>query len=299
MTTYNHDIRHSSTASALWACLAVLTMASGPFKAAQLALIPQILTGDRYVSGMALRQVTGQTAQLLGFAAGGGVLAILEPHIGLLINAATFVASAVWVAIGVRGRPAAQRATATTTPRPAPSGRAPRRAGRRGLVPVPLVVLVCVIGLYVVPEGLAAPYAHGLRIASIGVAVLMAADPAGSVVGAWLLARLRLPTSTGVAATLATVAGLPLIVTAVHPGLVITAALWALSGAFSTAYLIQTQTLIATSLPNHRRGQVLGRMSTCMYASQGVAILGGGFLTQEVVGPATAIAVAGLLATVQ
>src|SRR3954465_3357508 len=36
----------------LWVLVGLLSMAAAPFKAAQLALLPQILTGERYVVGL-------------------------------------------------------------------------------------------------------------------------------------------------------------------------------------------------------------------------------------------------------
>jgi hypothetical protein len=46
----------------LWGLVGVLSAASGPFKAAQLALLPQVLEDrDAYRAGLALRQVTSQT----------------------------------------------------------------------------------------------------------------------------------------------------------------------------------------------------------------------------------------------
>src|SRR5690349_15694853 len=62
---------------ALWVLVGVLSMAAAPFKAAQLALLPRILAGDRYVIGLSVRQITGQTAQLAGFASGGLLLTAL------------------------------------------------------------------------------------------------------------------------------------------------------------------------------------------------------------------------------
>lgn len=272
----------------LWVVVGVLSAAAGPFKAAQLAILPQVLT-DRgaYRVGLALRQVTGQTAQLVGFAAGGVLLVAIEPHVALLLNAATFVASAVLIVVGVRERPA-----------PSAGGKGPAtsdgEAGRGGPV-WPVFALAGLVGLYVVPEGLAAPYAAELGLAATGVGVLMAADPAGSVLGGWLVARLRIPTSATVAVLLAVMAGVPLVVCELGPGLLVSALLWALSGMFSTIYLVQIQEMVVDLVPDHSRGGVMGRLATCLYCSQGVAILGGG-LAAEVYGPFRAVAVAGAAA---
>jgi MFS family permease len=274
----------------LWVLVGALSMAAGPFKAAQLALLPQILTGERYVVGLSLRQVTGQSAQLVGFASGGLLLAAVEPHLVLGLNAATFLISAALIAHSVRPRPA---------PNPgapwAPGETRPVLAGNRALLPA--ITLVCLAGLFVVPEGIAAPYGAALGVGSLGVGLLMAADPLGSVIGAWLLARLRIPATRTAAVLLAAGAGVPLVLCVLGPGLEISIALWGLSGVFSTTYLIVVQAIVVDLVPDHRRGRVLGRISTYLYTSQGLAILAGGFAA-ETTGPFRAVAEAGLLGIV-
>ncbi|MFD2420625.1 MFS transporter [Amycolatopsis pigmentata] len=274
----------------LWACVGLVSIASGPFKAAQLALLPQILPGEAYPAGLALRQVTGQAAQLAGFAGGGFLLAVVEPHVALALDAATFAASALFVLAGVRARPAPSAGTAGSPP----VARAGRPGGAGGRVAV-LYALVCLVGLYVVPEGVAAPYARGIGVAAAGLGLLMAADPLGSALGAWLTTRLPVPASLSAIVMLAAAGGLPLIACVFQPGLAVSMVLWAASGLLSTAYLIKTQVLVVELVPDHRRGRVMGRMTTCLYASQGLAILAGGVATQFA-GPFRTVAGAGLAA---
>lgn len=274
----------------LWACVGLVSVAAGPFKAAQLAILPQVLPGDRYPAGLALRQVTGQTAQLAGFAGGGFLLTVVEPHVALALNAATFAASAVFVLTGVRSRPAPSADPAGT--RSTAGVERPGRAGGRVAV---LYALVCLVGLYVVPEGVAAPYARGIGVAAAGLGLLMAADPLGSALGAWLTTRLPVPAKPAAIVILAAAGGLPLMACVFQPGLVASMALWATSGLLSTAYVIKTQVLVVELVPDHRRGRVMGRMTTFLYASQGLAILAGGVATQ-LAGPFRTIAGAGLAA---
>src|SRR5947208_3217334 len=73
---------------ALWVCVGLLSVASGPFKAAHMSLLPQVLDQEEYPAGVALRQFTTQAAQLVGFAGGGALLVVVEPHVGMLLNAA-------------------------------------------------------------------------------------------------------------------------------------------------------------------------------------------------------------------
>ena len=160
----------------------LLTLGGAPFKAAQQALLPTVLHGDRYVSGLALRTITSQSAQIAGFLGGGALVAVLNAHATLALNSATFLLSGIVIAAGVRRRPAA---------------RAPRGARPAGAATLiwrdprlrALVALSWLVGLFVIPEGLAAPYAAGLGTTVAVVGVLMAADPLGSVVGAWLVSH--------------------------------------------------------------------------------------------------------------
>ncbi|WP_410599793.1 MFS transporter [Amycolatopsis sp. lyj-90] len=271
---------------ALWACTALLSAAAGPFKAAQSALLPQVLGREAFPSGLALRQFTGQIAQVVAFGSGGLVLTLIEPHLGMLVNAGTFVLSAVILLKGVASRPISQ-----DVPEQDGSVRmsAARPAGGTWFL---LYGLVLLVGAYVVPEGLAVPYGHALGVSAFGIGLLLAADPLGSAIGAWLTTRVQLPATPLVASLFAMVAGVPLIVCAFEPGVVVSIMLWAASGAVSTALLIQVQTIVVDLVPDARRGGVMGRMSTCLHCSQGIAILGGGLATQQF-GPFKAVAAAG------
>jgi MFS family permease len=275
----------------LWVLVGLLSMAAAPFKAAQLALLPQILTGERYVVGLALRQITNQSAQLVGFASGGLLLVVVEPHVGLALNAMTFLASAALIAAGVRPRPAARSAE------PSRAATAPTEPPRTGRQLAPVIVLMCLAGFFVVPEGIAAPYGAALGVGSVGIGLLMAADPIGSVIGAWFTTRLRMAPSRSSAVLLAASSGLPLMFCAMGPGLGVSILLWAISGALSTVYVIQAQAIVVQLVPDHRRGRVLGRIATCLYTSQGVAIVAGGIAAQAS-GPFRAVAGAGLVGTV-
>ncbi|WP_051791581.1 MFS transporter [Amycolatopsis jejuensis] len=274
----------------LWASVGLLSFAAGPFKAAQMSLLPEVLgRGERYEAGLALRQFTTQLAQLAGFAGGGLLLAWLEPHVAMGLNAGTFVVSTVLVLLGVRRRPAARGAT-----QPAASGDGRGAGGNRGLVGV-LFGMVLLLGLYIVPEGLAAPYGHQVGAGAVGVGLLLAADPVGSAVGAWASTRISLPTRLPTVVASAVLAGLPLAICAARPGLALTLMLWALSGAMAQVFLIKTQALVVAVVPNHRLGGVMGRMGTVMYCSQGLMIVAGGAVADRL-GPFRATAAAGAVA---
>lgn len=274
----------------LWVLVGLLSMSAAPFKAAQLALLPQILPGERYVVGLSLRQMTNQSAQLAGFATGGLLLTAVEPHVALAANAGTFLASAALILRGVGARPA------PAVPAPADRSEPPVSLARNPRL-VAIVVLVCVAGLFVVPEGIAAPYGVTIGVGTIGIGLLMAADPLGSVIGAWLMARLRLEPTPSTVIALAAGAGVPLVLCALRPGLLPSILLWAVSGALATAYMIMAQAIVVQLVPDHRRGRVMGRIATWLYTAQGLAIVAGG-LAAQATGPFRAVAGAGLLGIV-
>src|SRR5262245_47552806 len=70
--------------------LAVLLGA--PFSAARAALLPDVLPGDTYVAGSAINNITHQASQMLGFLAGGALVAVVGTREALGLDAATFAA---------------------------------------------------------------------------------------------------------------------------------------------------------------------------------------------------------------
>ena len=65
-----------------------------PFSSARAALMPDVLPGDMFVLGSAIGNITYQASQILGFVAGAAVVAVLDPHKTLGIDAVTFGLSA-------------------------------------------------------------------------------------------------------------------------------------------------------------------------------------------------------------
>lgn len=270
----------------LWGLIGVLTLAAAPFKAAQLALLPDVLPGPLLQAGMGLRQITIQAVQVAGLGLGGVLVTATGPATALLGNAVSFLASAALVLTVVRPRPAA-RADAPRSP-----------VAKTGPALAAVYVFAAMIGFLAVPEGLAVPYAATAGVGSLGVGFLMAAVPVGSALGGWWAVRTasRARTPARAVAVPAALSGLPLVLCPLVPGPWWSVGLWALSGGLSTTYLIRLQAAVVDLVPDARRGTVMGRLSTCLTSSQGVAIVGAGVLA-EGVGPAPAVAVSGALAT--
>jgi MFS family permease len=276
----------------LYVLLIVVQLLAAPHDAARGAMLADILDGDLLVVGNSARNVTNQLAQMAGFASGGGVAALVNPYIALAIDAVTFALAALFVVLGVRRRPAS-----------APSGDGGPslwESTRQGLRLVAgdgrlrvLVILAWMIGLSVVPEGLAVPYAAQIGASPATVGLLLAADPLGMALGAFVLARFVRPDRrVRLMGPLAAAAGVPLLICVTQPNLVVSMLLFAACGACA-AYLVVVGAVYARIVPDQARGQAMGLYLSGILASQGVAIALTGLLATRI-GPADTIAVAGI-----
>jgi MFS family permease len=268
-----------------------------PFNAARAATLPVVLPGDHYVLGKAANDMVVQFSQVLGFGTGGVVVAAVGASGGLLIDAATFLLSALLIAGGVRRRPAPVRHGEAGEPR---NWIRDLAAGTSLVARTPqlrtLVALATIAGFYVTVEGLAVPYAAEIGGGPGSAGLLLAASPAGAVAGMWLITlwsperRMRLLGPFAIAACL------PLVLCAAHPGLAITFVLWALSG-LASSYHLPASAAFVQAVPDHQRGQAFGVASTALKSSQGLGILAAGGLA-DWLSPSLALAVMGAMGAV-
>jgi MFS family permease len=273
--------------------LAVLS--TSPFAAAESAIVPTILTGDRYVVGTGLRVTTGQLAQLVGFAGGGAIVGVIGPRWGLAIDAATFAVSAVLIYAFVGQRPVPQRADPRSDP---PYWRSMLDGARtvfgdRRLRS--LMLRAWLAAFYVVPEGVAPSYVAAIGGSTSVVGLVMAADPAGSALGAGLFVRLipdRL--RARLIGPLAFAAALPLIVCALKPGVAASIVLLVAVGVCS-AFQIQASTTFMRLVPDHQRGHAFGLAQSGLIAVQGLGIAAFGVVADHLGAP-RAIGLAGGIA---
>jgi len=277
--------------------LVAARLCNSPFSAAQAATLPLVLAEDRYVIGQTIRQITLQSAQLVGFAGGGAVVALLGTSRALAIDAATFLVSAVLIRAGVNHRPAPPSGTEDGTFSMLRQLRAGARIiwwDRRLRT---LVGLAWLAGFGIVPEGLAVPYAASIGEGTLAVGLLLAAHPAGIVVGAFLLGRLvDPPRRQRLIGPFAVLALVPLIAFAFQPGLHAALGLLFLSGTF-TAYQVTASATFISLVPDSGRGQAFGLAGSGLIAAQGLGLVAGGVLVTSLGSAATAIAVAGAAGT--
>ncbi|WP_433273277.1 MFS transporter [Actinosynnema sp. CS-041913] len=272
------------------ALLVVAQLAEPPFAAAQGALLPTVL-GDRYEAGQSVHLITHQAGLLLGFAGGGLVVAWLGTSGALAVDAATFALSAVLLRLGLRHRPAPGEVKRTHVR--IREGAALVWRDRR----LRLLVALGWLALFtVVPEGLAAPFSAEVGAGVAGVGVLLAADPAGMVLGTVLLRFLPATRRVRLLGLLAVATALPLVGYFLAPDLVGAVALLGLSGVFS-AYQVTAGATFVRLVPDEHRGQALGFARSGLVAAQGVGVAGGGLLATATGSAGTAIALSGLVGT--
>ncbi|TDD63734.1 MFS transporter [Actinomadura rubrisoli] len=284
------------TAMPIWGLCALvfLTVLLGaPFTAARAAVLPDVLEGDRYVAGSAINNITHQGAQMLGFLAGGAIVAVVGTYEALALDALTFGLSAVILVGGLRARAAPRRRE-----RESLGLWRGTRDGVRLVFGDPklrsLVSFAWLCAFYVIPEGLAAPYAATFGGSAVTVGLLMSAMPTGMVVGAFLFSRFVRPTNRLRAmGWMSMFACLPLIGSGTHPPLWGVVVLWALAGAGS-AYQLAANAAFVAAVPPAGRGQAFGLAQSGILAGQGLGILAGGAAAQ-VLGPETVVALAGVL----
>ncbi|GAA1568856.1 MULTISPECIES: MFS transporter [Kribbella] len=283
---------HALPLIAVMLLLIALQACGSPFNAARGALLPSVLPGDHYVLGKAANDMVVQFSQVLGFGVGGAVVVAVGTSGGLLLDAATFVLSAILVRIGVHARPV----PTVDTDAPPASYLRNLADGVSLVIRTPklraLVILATVAGFYVTVEGLAVPYAHEIGRGTTTAGLLLAASPAGCVLGMWLITLVAPARRLELLGPLAVAACLPLVLCALAPGPIATFCLWMVSGAAS-AYHLPASAAFVQSVPDHRRGQAFGVAGTALKGSQGAGILLAGGLAESIGAP-YALAVLGV-----
>jgi predicted MFS family arabinose efflux permease len=270
---------------------------SAPFTAARGAMTRAMLDGPRFSVATGLMQMTYQMGLVLGFPLGALVVTALDTGGALLVDAVTFLLSALLVRAFVVER----------QPEAAPDGK-PKRTWSSlmegvGLLRTSpkhraLLALACVSGFYVAPEGLVVPYADQIGAGTFAVGLLLAANPAGMTVGILILSRFVKSEQTRARwlGPLAVATCVMLLPTFFAPGVGIAFGLWALVGLFS-AHDMVTNVEYVNATPDHQRGQLLGLAQASLRGAQGVGVLLTGALAQ-LFDPARVIALTALVGVV-
>jgi MFS family permease len=283
--------------ASLVALLFVVTLVGAPFTAARAAIYPDVLTGDRYVMGTAVTLTTYQFAQVVGFAVGGTVVGFFGTRTSLILDAVTFVASAMIVWAWVRPRAApAKAAGGHDRPRLASIVAGTRLVLARPALRWPLL-LGLMAAFYSAPEGVAAPLAHDVGGGAAAVGVILAADAVGQAAGAIILSRFAAPaTRLRVMGPLAVAACGVLVLFFTQPGLAVSLLILIASG-LCASYQLAANAAFVMATPREQRGQVFGLAQGALSLGQGTAMILAG-AGAEHHAPARVIAVFGAVGAV-
>ena len=282
----------------LWSvCLLVAgsTLFMGPFKSAQQALVPDLLRGRSYMLGMSLRTGLIQTAQLTGFALGGGLVYFLTPAGGLLVDSGTFLTAAGLILMTSARTVSPAIGDSALSLRGLAVGLSAFAQDKRLLV---LSMIVALNLFHIVPEGVAAPYIAELNMGDWAVAVVQASAPLGAALGAllfgWLVPEQIQSKMVGPAAVGASVVLIPLFIPL---GLTIALVLFVFAGALSSIYTMYAMAQVAQLAPVQHRGRVSGVSSAVLQTANGLGPMLGG-LVAEASGAQSAIGLAGAASAV-
>lgn len=285
------------------------------FTATTSGLLPDILDGDRYVLGRSVFSLTGSGTQILGLGLGGAVLAVWPARWLLAAAGVSLALAAVIIRLGLRRRPA-PHARDTGSGRPRGTGAAaaargaPSGSGRpRGVVRTTLaghlelladrkvrgLLLAQWLPTWFVTgaEALIVPYTRSLGHPASAASPLLAAVPAGMLLGDVIVGRYCLPAvRERLAFPLAAAMGVPLVALLARPPVPL-AALALLACGFGFAYELGLQRAFLDSLPDGLRGQAFGLNATGGMGGQGLFPPVAGALALAF-GAGAAMAIAGL-----
>jgi hypothetical protein len=276
--------------------LFLVTLVGAPFSSARAAIYPDVLAGERYVMGTAVTVTTYQFAQVLGFAAGGAAVGLVGTRLSLVIDAATFAASALIVRIGVRARPAPASGGHHEPSRLAGVISGVRLVFARPALRTPMF-FGWLAAFYNAPEGVVTPLARDLHGGAAAVGVLLATAALGQTAGAIVFSRfLAPPTRLRVMGPSAVAACGVLSLFFLRPGLPGSLLILFASG-LAAGYQIAANAAFVSAAPQEQRSRAFGLAQGGISLGQGVVIILAGAVA-EYYSPAWVIAVAGTVGAV-
>ncbi len=264
--------------------LFVVAVCGPPFESARSALMADVLDGDRYALATSLTNVGSQVAQVLGLVLGGTLIALLHPSAALLLDAATFAVSAVWLWARLHRRPAPEDGTGDTRSMWRDAGEGLRLIGRTPRLRA--IIAVTWVGTLfgTTPEGVAAPLVEELGEGAPLIGVLLAANPAGVTVGGLLIARgLTQQRREQLVPHLVVLSLVPVLVAGLvtvwgAPGQGVYAAVTALLflAGLGAAWTIPLNVAFVQAVPPAYRGRAFGVAVSGLYGVQGIGVLAAG-----------------------
>ena len=266
------------------------------FSAAQSALLPHILTGDRYVLGRSVLNLASAGAQLAGLGAGGVLIAVLGGHRALLGAAVAQLLAGLVFAIGLPGRPRLSTEVARRW-RLGDTWRGNARLLANPRIRVILLMWWIPPALLGGAESLVVPYVAEDRAPPASAGWVLAAMPAGMFLGDLIVGRFCTPaTRERLVFPLLLLMGLPLLPMVAHLPLAASAGLLGLASA-GFAYQLGRQQAFLEAVPHQAQGLAFGLYSTGIMTGQGLGPIAAGAVASSLnAGPTMALAGVAIIA---
>ena len=258
--------------------LAVLEAIGGAAIVPSTVMMTDLFEHDRplYGKAVALSAMAEQGNQALGLAIGGSVVAVAGPRFGLLFDLATVLVAALVISLVIEVRPLLGERGKGVRGYVNDLRRAASDLAHHAVL-ARLVMLSAVSGLAIAaPEALAIPIAGGQGWGG----PLMAAPILGAFIGVILIGRLDVHTQNSAILPVALTMPLPLLAVALHPPLVVVAALFALSGMFQ-AFMVPLQATFALTTEPKMRGRIYSLAGAVSVAASGASFLAAGWVGQH------------------
>jgi MFS family permease len=287
-------VSYESSYWLVFGLLLVAEMFSAPAMSARSSLLPDAArTPGEYQAVVGLGSTFDQSVQVLGFILGGLAVGLTSASLALLFDSVTFLVSFLLVMGFVQQRPAAA-AVGTNARRLVQD----MRSGLRTIVkhpPLRAVVLLlwASAALLVATDAVALPYAASFGAEPWMAATLLAATPAGAAVSSLVVARLGIGQQIRLTFPLAIGSTMPMLLTAIEPGLWLAATLWFVVGLFQ-GYVVTLMALTMQLTPEQRRGRVFGMGGAGFNTMTIVGLVGLGAVAAAT-SPAAALVLAGAL----
>lgn len=255
------------------ALLFLVELAKAPFSAARIAMLADILDSDRFAAGNAVVGASQQAVQVAGFGAGGFIVLALGAQSTLLIDAATYLLSALILLTVVRS---------PARPVRPPGGGRPRLLAdlaegintiRDSPVLPPLFWLLFIgSAVLITGEALAIPYADQLGVGSQVAGLFLAGAPLGTMVGLALVGRLDVATRRRLLIPFCLFVGVFTAACGVvrHPYAVIGCLVLA---GLAMGHMAHLQASIIDAIEPYMRGRVIGLANTVLQIAQATSIL--------------------------
>jgi MFS family permease len=298
--------------AAMLAMVAAAAVVAPVFTAAVSGLLPDVLDADRYVLGRSVFNLTGSGTQILGLGIGGALLAAVPARWLLLAAGVSLTLAAAVIRLCLQPRQAREPRGPRGASKPRELQEPPKPQGPRGWRGIVGATLSGHAALFADPvvrglllaqwlpawfatgaEALIIPYTASLGRPASAAGLLLAAVPAGMLLGEVLVGRFcPADRRRRLAFPLVAAMGIPLLAFFFRPPLPLAAVALLIAG-LGFAYQLGIQQAFLDSLPEQRRGQAFGLNSTGAMGGQGLVPPAAGALA-AVLGAGPAMAIAGV-----